>query len=194
MKTTVKCVFTLKVGDSYSVLDKNKNEIGTFEVNNDFVNVIIGDEETQLKEPQIQDWFEENEYLLSKESPRWVEYNPNPAHNSKANDCTIRAYCAAENLSWDAAYDIACQHGKNIAYMPNDNTTVTNIAEEEFGYTKQKLTKEERGMTVNEFAIKYNKGTYLVLVASHLVAVIDGEYYDTWDCGKKKVRHYFSKS
>ena len=53
--------------------------------------------------------------------------------------------------------------------MPNDNTAVKRIVEEEFGYTRHKLSKEERGTTVNDFAIKHNEGTFLVEVARHLV-------------------------
>jgi len=31
------------------------------------------------------------------------------------------------------------------------------------------------------------------MVARHLVAVVDGQYFDSWDCGDKKVIKYFAK-
>ena len=195
MKVVTTGYFAFKTGDTYIILEKNKNEEGKLEVFDTHLLITIGEDETRLEsDGEIQNWFDEHDYILSKTSPRWIEYNPNPNHNTKANDCTIRAYCAAENLEWDDAYDIACRYGKDLAFMPNDGKAVTKVVEDEFGYVKHKLLKEERGMTVNEFAIKHNKGTYLVMVASHLVAVIDGEYYDSWDSGNKKVRNYFSKS
>ena len=197
MKITAKGYFTLKSGDTFLLLDMVKNEIGKMEVFAEHVTVQLnGEEEENLNELELQHWLDTHELMISKDSPRWVEYNPNPNHNTKANDCTIRAYCAAEKLEWDDAYDIACRYGKNLAFMPNDGNAVKHIVEEEFGYTRKKLSKEdkgEHGMTVNDFAIKYNKGTYLVEVAKHLVAVIDGEYYDSWDSGKKKIRGYYVK-
>lgn len=194
MKATTKGYFVFKSGDTYILLDEHSNEVGKIDVCDTHLLVTIDGDETHVSDNEVQHWFDTHNYTITKTSPRWIEYNPNPANNSKANDCTIRAYCAAENLEWDEAYDIACECGKELSYMPNDKTAVKHVAEDKFGYTRHKLSKEERGMTVNDFAIKYNEGTFLVEVASHLVAVINGEYYDSWDSGKKKIRGYFSKS
>lgn len=186
--------FALMPGDAYIVLDSNKKEIGKLSVLSDKAVVMReGMDDVELEEKEIAKWFEDNKFILTKTSPRWVEFNPNPGKNTKANDCTIRAYCAAEGLSWDEAYDIASQAGKDNAYMPNDKSTVEKIITEKFGYEVCKLEKGEKKLTVSEFAIKYNVGTYLVMVARHLVAVVDGQYYDSWDCGDKKVSKYFEK-
>lgn len=196
MKITTKGFFALKTGDTCVILDQNKNEIGKMDVQNGYCVVTIkDDDELRMDEAQTQAWFDEKGYILTKDSPRWIEYNPNPSNNTKANDCTVRAYCAAENLEWDEAYDIACKYGKNYAFMPSDKTTVARIVEDEFGYTEHKLSKEEKDqkMTLNDFAIKNCDGTYLVMLPGHLVAVVDGEYYDSWDSGKKRVQKYFSK-
>lgn len=193
MRATLKGYFALLPGEAYLVLDKDKYEIGKLEVLNDFASVKIGEDETRLKEDEIQPWFETKGYILTKTSPRFVEFNPNPSKTVKANDCTIRAYCAAEKLEWDAAYDIACKYGKDCTYMPNDKDTVHKILEEEFGYIKHRIPKEDKGMTVAEFAIKYDIGTYYVMVNRHIVAVVDGKYFDTWDSGKKKVSCYYSR-
>lgn len=193
MRTTVEGYFALLAGETYLVLDEDKYEIGKLEVLENLAVITIGNETTKLKEDEIQPWFEENKYILTKTSPRFIEFNPNPSKNVKANDCTIRAYCAAEKLDWDAAYDIACKYGKKGTYMPNDKDTVHNILEQEFGYIKHRISKEDKGMTVADFAIKYDVGTYYVMVNRHIVAVVDGKYYDTWDSGKKKVSCYYSR-
>jgi len=194
MRATVTGYFALMPGDNYIILDSNKKEIGKLSIVNGKAIVIrTGMDDVELEEKDIEPWFTDNKYILTKTSPRWVEFNPNPGKNTKASDCTIRAYCAAEKLSWDEAFDIAGQIAKDNAWMPNDKALVEKIIIDKFGYEMCKLEKDEKKMTVNEFAIKYNIGTYLVMVARHLVAVVDGQYYDSWDSGDKKVSKYFAK-
>ena len=36
-------------------------------------------------------------------------------------------------------------------------------------------------------------GRYIVTVAHHVVAVVDGKYYDTWDSGEKSLYGYYEK-
>ena len=78
--------------------------------------------------------------------------------------------------------------------MPNDKKTCKNILEEEFGYEYHKMQKDERGKTVNQVAIDFPVGTYILDCGTHFVTIIDGEYYDSWDSAKKKVRGYFYKT
>lgn len=40
-----------------------------------------------------------------------------------------------------------------------------------------------QGYTIDEFKIMNPHGTYIVRVNGHLTCVIDGEIWDTWDCG-----------
>ena len=42
-------------------------------------------------------------------------------------------------------------------------------------------------MTVNTFAMTHPYGTYIVHIRGHLVTVKNGEYWDSWDSGDKKV-------
>lgn len=42
--------------------------------------------------------------------------------------------------------------------------------------------EEVQGMTIEEFANLYNKGTYIVRVEGHCTCVINGIIYDIWDC------------
>ena len=37
--------------------------------------------------------------------------------------------------------------------------------------------------TVKDFCEEHPEGTYILATGSHVVAVIDGDYYDTWDSG-----------
>jgi hypothetical protein len=40
-----------------------------------------------------------------------------------------------------------------------------------------------RCTTISEFARLYPKGIYIIGTGNHAVAVIDGDYYDSWDSG-----------
>ena len=47
--------------------------------------------------------------------------------------------------------------------------------------------------SITDFCKDNPKGTYLLATGSHLVAVIDGNYYDTWDSGNEIPIYYFVK-
>ena len=54
------------------------------------------------------------------------------------------------------------------------------------------LNVNENG-TVDSFAKDHPEGTYIVSVAHHVVAVVDGCYWDTWDSGYKSLYGYYEK-
>jgi hypothetical protein len=56
-----------------------------------------------------------------------------------------------------------------------------------------KAAKGTRRGTVDSFAQAHPKGRYLLRVANHFVTVVDGFYYDIWDCGCKSVYGYYKK-
>ena len=45
--------------------------------------------------------------------------------------------------------------------------------------------------TVKQFADEHPKGHYIVFVGQHVVAVIDGDYIDTWDSGDRVPIYYW---
>ena len=47
--------------------------------------------------------------------------------------------------------------------------------------------------TVDGFAKEHPKGTYILNVAHHVVACVDGKYYDTWDSGYKSLYGYYEE-
>ena len=42
--------------------------------------------------------------------------------------------------------------------------------------------EEVQGMTIEQFATYFPKGTYIIRVNGHCTSVIDGICYDIWDC------------
>lgn len=139
------------------------------------------------------DFVEKEGLVFTKVANRkYIKYNPNPKNNNTV-DCTIRAYCKAENLDWNDAYDIASAVGKEMAMLCDDTRVVKEILTNNFKYEFVKLSKEERKKTVNEFAIEHPRGTYILSVRQHVVAVVDGYYYDSWDSGSRKISSYYHK-
>ena len=45
---------------------------------------------------------------------------------------------------------------------------------------------------VNDFCVEHPRGAYVLGLRNHVVAVIDGHYYDTWDCGERPVLYYWT--
>ena len=47
--------------------------------------------------------------------------------------------------------------------------------------------------TVAAFADEHMQGTYVLALSGHVVAVVNGDYYDTWDSGDEVPVYYFEK-
>lgn len=45
---------------------------------------------------------------------------------------------------------------------------------------------------VAEFCVEHPNGSYVLGLRNHVVAVINGKYYDTWDCGERPVLFYWT--
>ena len=98
----------------------------------------------------------------------WIRCNPNPLGKS-TGDCVVRAIAIATEQSWRRTYHELCDLGGIEAEMPNSNFV--------WG-----LDLKDKG--ASQFLLP-ESGT-----GSHAVAVIDGDYYDSWDSGNE-VPSYF---
>lgn len=47
--------------------------------------------------------------------------------------------------------------------------------------------------TVKQFCEEHKNGIYLLATGSHVIAVIGGNYFDTWDSGNEVIIFYFHK-
>ena len=124
---------------------------------------------------------------------RWHEYNPN--HKKKnIGDCSLRAYCAAFGWTWEEAFEKSSEIAKNEALMMDTHKTCEKVMESEGYVIDEEFKKSKRkDLTVNEFALTHPYGTYFLNTHGHLLCVKDGEYWDSWDSGKKKVRRIYIK-
>ena len=177
----------------------NENEkVGTAVVKNEeltYYNFIIDKIEKYDKEnlQEFIDFVDEFNLTFKKVADRkWVKYQPNPKKNN-TGDCSIRAYCKAEGLEWDDAYDLATKIGKEMSMICDDHKVVDKILTEKFGYKYIKGEKGAKKRTVNEFAIEHPKGKFILWVHAHVVTLINGYYYDSWDSGNRKLNGYYIK-
>lgn len=119
-------------------------------------------------------------------------YNPNP-HSRRVGDCAVRALSKALNQDWDKTYLWICIYGFIYKDMPNGNAT-WGIYLKDKGFTRQIIPDTcPDCYTLNEFCCDRPKGTYIVVLSGHVVAVIDGCIYDTWDSGNEIPIYYWSR-
>lgn len=48
--------------------------------------------------------------------------------------------------------------------------------------------------TVSDFCRDHRKGVFVLALSEHVVAVVDGDYYDTWDSGDEIPVYYWKRS
>ena len=83
---------------------------------------------------------------------------------------------------------------KDEAIMMDTHKTCEKVMEGEGYVLDEEFKKSKRkDLTVNEFALTHPYGTYFLNTHGHLLCVKDGEYWDSWDSGKKKVRRIYIK-
>lgn len=123
----------------------------------------------------------------------WVHFNPNP-YGKTVGDCTVRALCAIENLSWMDAYMQLCFTGGVIGDMPDANETMRRLLLS-LGYSRHFVqnTCPDDCYTIRDFCKDHPTGRYLVNVGRHVVGIVNGDYYDTGDSGNDVAQYYYTK-
>lgn len=129
---------------------------------------------------------------------RYVYYQPNSKDlKDKFGDCQIRALSKALNCSWLEAFDKAIgvcrEEWVSLIFDAPVDIRSRMLGKLGFEYHGVSNKKGSKRPTVNSFAKTHPTGTYICGIAHHEVAVVDGKYYDTWDCGDYSVYGYFEK-
>lgn len=129
-------------------------------------------------------------------NPNYKYYQPNRKDlKDKYGDCTIRALTKVFEISWLEAFRLTIPYCEsyqcsNIFDMPR--VLVTEVMEDlGFKYTGVSNAKGTKRPTVASFAKTHKQGRFIVNVAGHVVAVVDGIYYDTLDSGSCSLYGYY---
>lgn len=120
----------------------------------------------------------------------YVQINENP-HNNLVDDCVIRAISTATGKDWNDIYLELMIEGYYNKNFPNFNIIWWNYLIKR-GYKRYLIPNTcPLCYTLKDFIQDYRHGIYLVGDGNHVVAVIDGSYFDTWDSGNMSVLYYF---
>ena len=193
----VQHVIDLTENASFTMVDENFQNKATLVIKDENMKMYFEYDPSVEKDfgsntDELLEFLDEKGWKFGKymdDEHRWYKYNPNPK-SRKIGDCTLRSYCAAFDISWDEAFDIASGIAKENASMIQ--YVADKVLKEHFKcvldekYNKKTVKSKDR-ITVNEFALTHPYGTYILHIRSHQVTVKDGEYWDSWDCGTKKV-------
>lgn len=122
----------------------------------------------------------------------WVRYNPNPDRN-EVGDCTIRALTLALEETWDNTYLLVSAKAFEMKDMPSSNPVWAAVLRQN-GFKRYVIPNEcPDCYTIEEFCRDHPRGLYVLATGTHVVTVMDGNYWDTWDSGKKVPIYYFTK-
>ena len=121
----------------------------------------------------------------------WRRLNANP-RNRRVGDCVIRAIAVATDRPWAEVYDDLYRLGREEADMMSSNE-LWGLYLYRLGFEPFTLPSScPECVTVAEFADRFPVGRYIIGTGTHAVAVIDGDYYDTFDSGGLNVSYYFT--
>ena len=122
----------------------------------------------------------------------FVYYNTNPV-NKVVGDCAVRGISTILNKRWEEVYDDLCVLGRQMHDMPSSNAVWSEYLYQ-LGFSRRIIPDScPACYTVRRFCDDHKTGAYVLATGSHVIAVIDGNYYDTWDSGDEIPVYYFKR-
>lgn len=121
----------------------------------------------------------------------YVHYNPNPRGVSRSGDCVIRALSKAMDKSWEDVYIELSVLGFEMGDMPSSNNVwaeylITN------GFNIYNLPDLcPICYTIYDFTDDHPYGLFVLGTGTHVVTVLNGDHYDSWDSGDEIPLYFF---
>ena len=124
----------------------------------------------------------------------YLYYNPNPAGRQGVGDCTVRALSKALGQTWEQTYIGLALEGFIRGDLPNADDVWGHYLYR-FGFRRSLIPDDGLGAyTVQDFARDNPFGIFVLsMPGEHVVAVVNGEIYDTWDSGRSCPSYYWAK-
>ena len=120
----------------------------------------------------------------------YIHFNGNPC-GKNIGDCVIRAISIVTGKSRHEVYSGLCLFGYPCTIWGNSNAVWADYLQY-LGFKRYTIITNSE-YTVDDFAVSHSHGKYIIGTGSHAVAVVDGNYIDSWDSGGEIVQYYFSK-
>ena len=122
----------------------------------------------------------------------FVSYNPNPV-GLKVGDCVVRALSKALGQDWEQTYIDLCVEGCLRCDMPSANA-VWGAYLRRKGFERDIVPNScPDCYTVEDFCADHPNGTYILALDGHVVSVVDGQYFDTWQSGREVPIYYWHR-
>lgn len=123
----------------------------------------------------------------------YAQFNNNP-YGRSVGDCTVRALSKALGQSWEQTYVGLCLEGFTRGDLLNADS-VWGPYLRSHGFRRHLIPDDGLGAyTVADFAEDNPQGTFILsMPGRHVVAVVDGQYFDSWDSGKEAPAYYWTK-
>lgn len=122
----------------------------------------------------------------------YMKYNPNPC-GKQVGDCAVRALAKVFNKGWEEMYIRLCLQGFMMCDMPSANHVWGTYLREN-GFERHLIPDDKIDVyTVRDFCEDHPRGIYVLSLSSHVLTVIDGNYYDSWDSGNEIPLYFWSK-
>lgn len=121
------------------------------------------------------------------------QYNPNPAGRN-VGDCAIRAVAKALDLDWETAYVLISMAGYQMNDMPSSNSVWGAVLRKNGFYRHVLPSTCPDCYTVGDFADEHPHGVYVVGTGNHVVTIVDGTAFDSWDSRREIVSYFWSEN
>lgn len=122
----------------------------------------------------------------------YVPYNPNPARKL-VGDCVIRAISKVTNQDWEDTYLDVAMKGLLLHDVPSSNEVWGSYLRDK-GFKRYVIPDTcPDCYTISQFCIDNPKLTGILATGTHVVAIKDGDYFDSWDSGQETPIYYWRK-
>lgn len=122
----------------------------------------------------------------------FIYFNPNPS-KKLVGDCVIRAISKLTGQDWRDVHTDLCRESFYMADMPSSNAVWGSYLFKR-GYRQYVIPDTcPNCYSVRRFCQEHPRGSYILATGTHVIAVKNGDYFDTWDSGDETVIYYWRK-
>ncbi len=119
--------------------------------------------------------------------------NLNP-QGRRTDDCVVRAIALALNIDWNSAYTMLSAHGLKLADLFSKNYVWADLLSI-LGFKRTSLPDTcPDCYRIKDFAHDHPQGVFIVGTGDHVVTVINGDWYDSFDSGDMIPIIYFRRT
>ncbi len=116
----------------------------------------------------------------------YKEFNAHPK-GIKTTDCVVRAIATATGKDYLECRRKLNQAKRELGYSNYKDTKFLYDYLKDYPRLIFKPVKGEPRIKGSDFCELHPKGTYILKMAGHITACIDGVILDTWDCSYRSV-------